>query len=130
MKKLITLILASSLLLTACGGAAPVIDGETLDANPEVAEISAAWQGLADAAANEDCEAFLEGIRLSVDATEEDCSAAFEYFADYAGVDWSKTEWNASGGKAKIYQVDSGSITGLILNESTGVWGADSKFWE
>jgi hypothetical protein len=130
MKKIITLFLTSALLLTACGGGAPVIDNETLDANPEVADISAAWQNLVDAAENEDCEAFLEGMRLSVDATEEDCPAAFEYLADYAGVEWSKTEWNASGGKAKIYEIDGGSITGLILNEATGVWGADEKFWE
>lgn len=130
MKKLITLLLATSLLFTACGGGMSVIDDETLSANPELKDIAVAWQGMVDAAADQDCAVFLEGVRVSVNATEEDCPAAFEYLSDYAGVEWSKTEWNATGGKAKIYEIDGGSITGLILNEATGVWGADSKFWE
>ncbi len=132
MKKFTALIILSALFLTACVGTSlTVIDDETLATYPELEDIAVAWEALADAAEAEDCEAFLAQMRSSLQLTEEDCPSAFEYYEDgVPPIEWEKTQWNADMGKAKIYEVNSGSITSFILNGATDVWGADTIFWD
>lgn len=131
MKRIVSVLALSALFLTACGAGLSVIDSETLKTYPEVKGIATSWQHLVDAAKSEDCEKFLSYMRNSLLLTEEACPAAFEYFADGAPeIDWSKTEWTADGGKAKIFKLGSGSLSGFILNTATDVWGADTVFWE
>jgi hypothetical protein len=128
MKKLTSLLIISALFLTACG--LTVIDSETLSSYPELKGPATSWQALSDAAQAEDCETFLGYMRASLQLTEEICPAVFEYFEDAPVVEWEKTEWNASGGKVKIYELDKGSITGMIHNTAEDTWGADTLFWE
>jgi hypothetical protein len=130
MKRIFLSLTIFTLLLTACGSSLTVIDGETLSSNPELKGVAESWQGIVDAAATQDCERFLSHMRSSLQLTEEDCTDAFEYLEDVPEIDWARTEWNSSGGKAKIYKMESGSLTGFILNEANDVWGADEKFWE
>ena len=130
MKKLASLIILSTLLLTACNNLT-VIDSDTLKEYPELKGVATSWQALSDAAAAEDCETFLDHMRDSLVLTEEDCPAAFEFFEDgVPPIDWARTEWNDDGGKVKIFEVNSGSITGFILNTVTDVWGASEVFWD
>lgn len=126
----ITSLILSALLLTACGQNYTVVDEETLDTNPELEGIVTAWQNLVDAGVNDDCDAVLEQMRSSLNMTEETCPEAFEYLKDAPEVDWSKTDWNESAGKAKIYKLNGGSITSFILDTSDDTWRADSFFWE
>lgn len=131
MKKIISLALLSTLLLAACGSKIDVATQEIIDAHPELEGPILAWQSLVDAAEKEDCETFLDGMRLSLQLTEESCPDAFAFFADHVpAIDWERTEWNADGGKAKIYEVESGSLTSFILDTAKNKWRADSQFWE
>ena len=129
MKKIAFLLLGIS-LLTACSQDYTVVDEETLDTNPELEGVVTAWQNLVDAGAEEDCDAVLEQMRSSLNMTEESCPEAFAYLKDAPEVDWSKTDWNESAGKAKIYKMNGGSITAFILDTSDDTWRADSFFWE
>lgn len=128
MKK-IAFLLLSTLLFTACGQTYTVADPETIEANPDLAGVIDSWQRLVDAGAEEDCAAILEQMRSSLNLTEEACPAAIEYLKNAPEVDWEKTDWNATGGKAKIYELDGGSITAFLLEESDDTWRADSAFW-
>lgn len=130
MKRLIALLTLGMLALTACGTSLTVIDSETLKAYPEVKGVAQSWQGMVDAAQANDCETFLSYMRLSLQLDEEACPAALAYMTDAPEIDWARTEWNATGGKARIYVVNGGGLTGFILNEATDVWGADEVFWE
>lgn len=131
MNKLISLTILSTLLLAACGTSIDVADKETIKANPDLKGAIHAWQGLVDAAEDEDCEAFLDNIRKTIGVTEADCPAAFAYFAGGAPiVDWDKTDFNSTGIKAKIYEMDRGSITSFIHDTSSDEWRAETVFWE
>lgn len=131
MKKIAALTIIASLVLAACGSSLYVIDSETLKFYPEVEDLARDWQGLAEAAQAENCEAVEEYMRIATNFTEEDCSDVFEYFVEGAPeVDWAKTEWTSSMGKAKIFELEGGSIGGFVLNEAEGVWGAEDRFWE
>ena len=131
MKRTLSILALSALFLTACGTRLSGIYSETLKTYPEVKGIATSWQNLVNAAEAEDCEKFLTYMRGSLLLTEEACPAAFEYFANGAPeIDWTKTEWTADGGKAKIFKAGSGSLSGFILNTATDVWGADTVFWE
>jgi hypothetical protein len=131
MKKIAALTVLLTIALTACVGTSyTVIDSDTLTAHPELKGVVESWQGMVDAAEVDDCETFLSYMRVSLGLDEEACPNALEFMADAPPVDWEKTEWNSTGGKAKIYELESGSITGFILNEATGEWGADELFWE
>jgi len=131
MKKLFSLFILSTFLLTACGGGIEVADKVVMSEHPELEGVIGSWQAMVNAAEKEDCEAFLDYMRVASNSTVEDCPDAFEYMADGGPVvDWDRSEWNSTMGKVKIYKAESGSITSFILNEATDVWGADSKFWE
>lgn len=128
MKK-ISIFLATVALLTACTKIT-VADREILKNNPELKGPILAWQAMVDTAAEEDCEAFLETVRLTLKLTEEVCPAAFSYFENAPEVAWERTEWSTTNGKAKIYEKDGGSITSFILNEADDSWRSDQVFWE
>ena len=128
--KRISLFVLSALLLTACSSNLTVADKDTLKAYPELEGAIWAWQSMVDSAAAEDCKTFLENMRLTLKLTEEACPAAFKYFEEAPIVDWSRTDWSSSGGKAKIYEMGSGSIASFILNEADNSWRADEIFWE
>lgn len=129
MNKIISLILGA-FFLTACGQNYTVVDEETLNTNPELEGVVSAWQNLVDAGTDENCDAVLEQMRSSLNMTEESCPDAFEYLKTAPEVDWSKTDWNESAGKAKIYKMNGGSITSFILDTSDDTWRADSFFWQ
>lgn len=130
MKTLPTL-LALSLLLTACGTSINVADDETVDAYPELKPVMLAWQGLVEAATEKDCTATLEYFRLTLKVDEEACPDIFAYFEEEVPeIDWARTDWSATGGKAKIYELDGGSVASFIHNEADDSWRSDEKFWE
>ena len=128
--KRISFLVLFTLLLTACGSSLTVADKDTLKEYPELEGTIWAWQSMVDSAAAEDCATFLENMRLTLDLTEEACPAAFEYFEETPLVDWSRTDWSSSGGKAKIYEMGGGSIASFIHNEADNSWRADEIFWE
>ncbi len=130
MKKLISLSILTSLLLAACSSV-DVADKEIIKANPDLKGAIHAWQGLVDAAEAEDCEEFMNHMRKTIGMTEEDCPAAFAYFADGAPiVEWEKTDFSTTGIKAKIYEDGSGSITSFIHDTANNEWRSELKFWE
>lgn len=131
MKKLTSLLALSALFFTACGSAITVADKETIKAYPELEGAMLTWQGMVEAVQANDCAAFLEGMRLTLQLDETVCEAAFDYFSDgVPEVDWARSDWSTSGGKVKIYKKDGGSITSFILNEADDSWRADDIFWE
>ena|GEM_PF-1545958 len=136
MKRIISLLtisaLTATLLLTSCGGPnVTVADDEIMKNHPELEGVIYAWQGLVDAAAADDCETFIAGMRLSTQTDETACPEALEFLTNKEPeIDWAATQWSSTMGKAKIYNSHGGSVTGYILNEATDVWGADEKFWE
>ncbi len=131
MKALFPSLLMLSLLLTACGSSINVATDEEIDAYPEAKPVMLAWQGLSEAAQAKDCTTTLEYIRITLDVEEADCPAIFAYFEDEVPeVDWSRTDWSSSNGKAKIYAKDGGSITSFIHNEADDSWRTDERFWE
>lgn len=90
-----------------------------------------AWEALVEAAEAKDCDAVLAQMRISLKLESEACPDIFEYFEDGApDIDWSRTEWSTTGGKAKIYELGSGSITSFIHNEADDTWKNDELFWE
>jgi hypothetical protein len=130
MKKFLATTALAALLLSACTSGLSTEDKEASSEFPELEGVIEAWAVMSKAAEDKDCETFLTHMRLSVQATEADCTEAFKYMNKDYSVDWNRSEWNVGNGKVKIYMEDSGSITGFILNGATDVWGADSKFWE
>ena len=128
MKKGLSLI-ALTLLLAACNSYT-VATSEDLSAHPELEGIIATWQTMVDAANDDDCQPILDHMRKSLSVAEESCDAALAYLKSAPAIDWDRTDWNANGGKAKIYQESGASVTGFILDTHTNVWGADTKFWE
>lgn len=124
------LIAVLSLILSGCGNSLTVIDSETLNKYPELEGAATAWQSMVDSAEAKDCIGFLENMRLTLKLTEDVCPAAFAYFEEAPVVDWGRTEWSSTGGKAKIYEMDSGSITSFIHNEADDSWRSDEIFWE
>lgn len=131
MKRFFALIFLSGLLLTSCGGPSySVAEPEVLKEYPELVGAINTWQAMVDAADSEDCTAFLDAMRISLKLTDEVCPAAFEYLNDVPQVDWSRTEWSSTGGKAKIYKFEGGSITSFIHNEADDSWRSDTIFWE
>lgn len=129
MKRLIALMAVLSLGLTACGSNLSVATPDDVDAYPEALGIMEAWQEMVDASTDNDCDLFQEYARNSVGMEAGDCTDAFEYMADAPEIDWSKTQWDASNGKGKIYEAGKGDITSFILNESDGEWRFDSAYW-
>lgn len=128
--KALSTLLALSLLLTACGTSINVADKETIDAYPELKPVMLAWQGLVEAATEKNCTATLEYMRLTLKVDEEACPDIFAYFETVPEIDWARTDWSSSGGKAKIYELDGGSIASFIHNEADDSWRSDEKFWE
>jgi hypothetical protein len=129
MKRIIALMALLSLGLTACSTNLSVATPEDVDAYPESVGIMKAWQGMVDAAADEDCADFQEYARKSVGMAEGECVDAFEFMADAPAIDWSKTQWDANQGKGKIYEEGKGDLTSFIYNESDKVWRFDTAFW-
>jgi hypothetical protein len=128
MKKLFAL-LSLPLLLTACTSYTVATD-EDLKNHPELKEVIDTWQTMVDAGAEDDCQTVLDHMRKSLALTDEVCDAALAYLKEAPAIDWDRTDWNATGGKAKIYQENGPSVTGFILDGHTNVWGADTLFWE
>lgn len=120
----------TTLFLTGCGGAdLSGVDKETLDSHPRLEEVADTWEVMQTAAANEDCATLLSYMRKSLNLTEEACPAAYDYFASVQPVDWGKTAWSTGDGKAKIYELDKGSITSFIYDGRDEIWRADDEFW-
>jgi len=131
MKTFFPILLTLSLLLTACGNSITVADKGTIEAFPEQKPVMLAWQGLTEAVKAEDCEAVLSYMRLTLNLEEDVCPAIYAYFKDgIPEVEWIRTDWSISNGKAKIYAVDGGSIMSFIHNEADDSWRSDDKFWE
>lgn len=129
--KALSTLLALTLLLTACGTSISVATDEEIKAYPELKPVMLAWQGLTEAATEKDCTTTLEYFRLTLKVDEESCPDIFAYFEEgVPEIDWARTDWSASGGKAKIYKLDGGSIASFIHNEADDSWRADEKFWE
>lgn len=130
MKYLIPTFTLLAVFLTACASTLTVATPEELDMYPEQESLMNGWQELVDAALIEDCEAFLDHTRSTLEVSEDECVDIFNYFAeDNPPIDWSKTAWSSTGSKAKIYEVNQGSLTGVILDESTDLWKVDTRFW-
>lgn len=131
MKALLSSFILSALFLTACASSISVAEPQTVREYPEQKPVMLAWQAIVEAAEAEDCDALLAQMRLSLRLEEEVCPTIYEYFEDGApDIDWSRTEWNSTGGKAKIYELGAGSITSFILNEADDTWKTDQLFWE
>lgn len=131
MKAFLPTLLAMSLFVTACSSGITVADKDTINEFPEQKPVMLAWQGLTEAAEAKDCEKVLTYFRITLNVEGESCPDIYTYFKDGAPeVDWSRTDWSASQGKAKIYAVDGGSITSFIHNEADDSWRSDEKFWE
>lgn len=131
MKKILLISLITVLLITACGRQPiTVADPATVKAYPELVPVILAWQGMVEAANKQDCAAFLEHMRITLKLDESVCQAVFDYFTDVPEVDWERTDWSASRGKAKIYKMNGGSITSFIHNEADDSWRSDEIFWE
>ena len=127
MKKIAFALLAT-VLLTACGDYT-VATEEELKNHPEQEGVIATWQEMVDAGVDGDCQTVLDHMRKTLSVTEESCDAALAYLKDAPVIDWSRTDWSAEGGKAKIYQENGASITGFILDTKDSVWRADTLFW-
>ena len=131
MKARFSLLLLFTLLLTACGGAITVATPEEIEAYPEAEGAMRTWQGIVDSVEAKDCETLLTYTRLTLNVEGDACPDIYAYFEDEVPVvDWSRTDWSTSGGKAKIYEKDGGSITSFIHNEKDDSWRTDEKFWE
>lgn len=118
-----------ALALVGCGNNLSVATPEEIDAYPEARGIMESWQAMVDAADAKDCEAFQSYARKSAAMVAGDCEAAFAYMQDAPTIDWSKTQWDGTAGKGKIYESGRGDITSFILNEAEGTWTFDSAFW-
>lgn len=131
MKAYLPTLLAMSLFVTACSSDITVADKETIKAYPEQKPVMLAWQGLTEAVEAKDCETVLTYFRITLNVEGESCPDIYAYFeGGVPVVDWSRTDWSASEGKAKIYAADGGSITSFIHNEADDSWRSDEKFWE
>lgn len=133
MKKIVSLVLALSLVLAACGPTKiNVATPQEVEDYPELRPVMRAWQEMILAAETQDCELFLSHMRLASGAREEDpeCTEAFIYMMDAPEIDWTRSEWHTSGILVKIYEKDSGSLTSFIHNTRTDVWGAETMFWD
>ena len=131
MKRLFAFSILSALFLSACSSGITVATPEEIEEFPELKGAMKAWQSLSDAAAEENCEDFRAQMRLELFIGEEECPAAFEWFAtNEPTVDWSRSQWSGDMGKVKISRESGGGITAFILDTSNGVWGADTRFWE
>ena len=131
MKATLPTLLAMSLLVTACSSGVTVADKEIVSEYPEQKPVMLAWQGLTEAALAKDCGVLLTHFRLTLKVEEESCPDIYAYFEDgVPQVDWSRTDWSTSNGKAKIYELGGGSITSFIHNEADDSWRSDEKFWE
>ena len=127
--KRLSLFFTFSLLLTACNSLS-VIDSDVLSKYPELEGPATTWQAMVDSAEAQDCTAFLDTMRLTLNLTEEVCPDVFAYFENTPIVDWQRTDWSTTGGKAKIYEMGGGSITSFIHNEADDSWRSDELFWE
>ncbi len=126
MKALFSSFLVLSLSFAACGS--DVASNEDKNAYPEQEPLMDAWQELSDAANDEDCEAVLSHMRGNLNVTEEDCEAIFTYFQEeQPQVEWSRTDWSATNEKAKVYELDAGSLTSFVKED--GEWLVDESFW-
>src|SRR3989338_4686690 len=81
--KRIALFTLTVLLLAACNSGLTVADKDVLKTYPELEGTIWAWQSMVDSAAAEDCEGFLENMRITLNLTEEVCPAAFAYFEHF-----------------------------------------------
>jgi hypothetical protein len=131
MKTKFAFLLSLTVLLAACGSDIDVATEEEVNEYEDQEPVMLAWQGLVEAAEAKDCETLLTYMRNSLNVTGEVCPDIYEYFKDGAPViDWSRTDWSTSGGKAKIYEKEGGSVTSFIHNEADDTWKTDEKFWE
>lgn len=120
----------TALILTGCNKAdLGDVDSAILDEHPRLQELADTWETMKEAALNKDCETLLSYTRSSLNLTEESCPVAYEYFAEAPEIDWAKTAWSTEDGKAKIYEMDKGSITSFIFDGRYKIWRADSEFW-
>ena len=127
----IALSVAMMTLLAGCGSGPDLtgIEQYTINLHPAITGLATDWQALQAAAQDEDCTAVLSYMRKSLNVTEENCPAIYDYFKNAPEVDWNKTEWSTDDGKAKIYEMDKGSITTLILDTKANVWRVEGDFW-
>jgi hypothetical protein len=131
MKRFLAFSLLSALLLSACAPSYTVATPEELKENPDLKGVIKSWQKITDAAEAQNCEAFITQMRKEMFVKEEECPLAFEWLADENPViDWTKSEWNGDMGKVKISREGGGGVTAFILDTTTDVWGADTRFWE
>lgn len=131
MKRFLALTLLSTLLLSACMGeqlSEDTISAEDLAATPELEEPALAWQGLVDAYQAGDCEAAMEELHRQIEVDDE-CAALFGYFDDNGvpTIEWSRSDWNATGIKVKVYELDGPSIGSFAL--VNGEWKVEKAFW-
>lgn len=127
MKALLSSFLILSLSFAACGGS-DVASNEDMNAYPEQEPLMNTWQALTDAANDEDCEEVMSHMRDNLNVVEEDCEAIFTYFQEeQPEVEWSRTDWSATNEKAKIYELDGGSLTSFVKKD--GEWLVDENFW-
>lgn len=131
MKAFFSTLSLAALFLSACGTSVSVAEPSVVKEYPEQKPVMLAWQTIVEAAEAKNCELLLGQMRISLQLEAEACPDIYEYFEDGApDVDWSRTDWSTTGGKAKIYELGGGSITSFIHNEADGTWKNDELFWE
>ncbi|MFA5855062.1 MAG: hypothetical protein WC846_02090 [Candidatus Gracilibacteria bacterium] len=127
---MLSLLSIAALLLTSCGGPDLTgVDQSTINLHSKTPELVQTWQTIEKAAQGKDCATILSYMRKSLNLTEQSCPAAYDYFKNAPEVDWNKTDWTADEGKAKIYELDKGSITSLIYDGRDEIWRVDTEFW-
>lgn len=131
MKRILALSLSAALLLSACGGTKldeSIISKEVLKAQPDLAGPAATWQRIVNAHAAGDCDAATAELYKDLRNTEP-CEALFEYMDDEVPqIEWARTDWNANAIKAKVYELDAGSLGSFRIEN--GEWKLESAIWE
>lgn len=128
MKRFFALTLLSSLLLSACGGGELAdVDSEVLDANPELKEVSAAWEHVTEAVLSEDCEDFFAHTLARSNFNEVQCKSAKTYLENNEIiVDWEKAEFNGNRTRVKLSD-EEGELAYFELVDSE--WLLETNFW-
>jgi len=132
MKRFIAFSLFSSLFLTACGTSLDVADPAVFDEYPELEPVAEAWQDLVNAAEKQNCEALDELMRKELFFDLEECEAVYAWFEENPNleVDWERSEWNGTGLKVELHQVNEGDFASLLFDSSTDLWQVGDRFWE
>ncbi len=128
MKRLFAVV-GTLFLLTACNSVEELgVSKEVMNANPEIKDLSLAWDQITYAAQTQDCEAFLSHTLSDSGITESDCKEAGRALEEgIPSIDWERSEFNGDRSRVKLYQMEEGDLAYFVLEDKK--WFLENDFW-